>query len=90
MAKSGKMTLEKFAVIMAENFEYFRKELKDDLAEVRVEFRSEIQQLRDHMDAKFLAVHNRLDDLSLNRATRDELAATNARVTRIEGHLGLA
>lgn len=41
-------------------------------------------------NSKIEGVHRRIDDIVDTRAKRDELAATNLRVTRIEGHLGLA
>lgn len=94
---SGKMTLEKLAAMVAEGFDFMRNEL-------RGEFRSEIKILSERIDvlsertdfleastnAKFFALNNRIDDILDTRSKRDDLAATNVRVTRIEGHLGLA
>lgn len=91
------MTIEKLAAMVVEGFDFMKGELRGEFrAEVR-SVRDEIQELRESVDyletsmnAKFLAVHNRIDDLIDTRAKRDELVATNVRVTRIEGHLGLA
>ena len=80
---SGKMTLERLAAMMMENFQFFQSEMREEL-------RRELGTFREEMKAKLSAIHNRLDDLSLNRATRDDLAGTNARVSRVERHLGLA
>ena len=79
-------SIERVAALVVEQSNFVRDELRGEI----VELRTEMGGLRDEMGAKFLAVHNRLDDLAWNRASRDDLAATNARVTRIEGHLGLA
>ena len=76
-------TTERFAIAVAENFVFTRDELRSD-------FWKETRELRSYMDAKFFAVHNRIDDIVDTRARRDELVAANVRVTRIEGHLGLA
>lgn len=81
------MTLEKLAAMIAENFDFMREEIR---REFREELGGRIDELRQHMDAKFLAVHNRIDDVVDTRAKRVDLDATKARVTRIEGHLGLA
>ncbi len=85
--KSGKMTLERLATLVVEQSNFVRDELREEL---RKQIGSQIGGLREEMGAKFFAIHNRIDDLVETRAKRDDLASTNARVTRVERHLGLA
>lgn len=71
------MTLERLATLVVEQSNFVRDELRE---EVRNQIGSQIGGLREEMGAKFFAIHNRIDDL----------ASTNARVTRVERHLGMA
>lgn len=82
--------IERVAALVVEQSNFLRDQMREEFRAETGELRGEVGELRGEMRAKFLAVHNRLDDILLNRATRDDLAATNVRVSRLEGHLGLA
>lgn len=90
------MTLEKLAAMVVEGFSFMSAEIREVRAEIQ-DIRAEIHELRDRVDfletstnAKFSALSNRIDDILDTRAKREDLSATNARVARIEGHLGFA
>ncbi len=83
------MTLEKLAAMVADGFNFMKSEMDERFARVDERF-AQIDERFAQIDIRLFAITNRLDDLSLNRVTRDELAATNARVSRVERHLGLA
>lgn len=44
---------------------------------------------RQHLEQQVRGVNNRIDDLALNRATREEMKVLDRRVSRIETKLGL-
>jgi polyhydroxyalkanoate synthesis regulator phasin len=85
----GKMTLEKLAAMVAEGFSFVSAEIREVRAEIH-ELRERVDFLETSTNAKFFTLNNRIDDILETLAKRTELAATNARVTRIEGRLGLA
>lgn len=83
------MTLEKLAAMVAEGFAFVTAEIREVRADVR-DLRGRVDFLETSTNAKFFSLNNRIDEIIDTRAKRAELAATDVRVTRIEGHLGLA
>lgn len=77
-SEKSKMTLEKLAAMVANGFSAQEKTLasKIDSAEAR-------------LSQQITGINNRIDDLALNRATREELTVLDKRVARIELKLGI-
>ena len=91
--------LEDFGEKMMAGFSFFGErvgalEIRTDSLETKVDsLGTKMDALEFEVTAntsKIEGVHRRIDDVVETRARRDELAATNVRVGRIEGHLGLA
>lgn len=91
------MTLDRFAIIMANSFEALEKNLRAEFTSLlggvdnkvgRLEDR--IGKLEERLDYRFNALSNRIDDLALNRTTRNEHKLLEKRVSNIEKNLGLA
>ena len=84
------MTVGKLAVIVAQGFAGMDKRFeKIDQRFDQVDKRFEQMEERlQGIDSKISGTHNRIDDLALNRATRDEMGILSSRVDRIEHKLG--
>ncbi|MEX0672463.1 MAG: hypothetical protein WDZ82_02060 [Candidatus Paceibacterota bacterium] len=72
--KKTDMTVSELAKVVSKGFNALEERI--DETEVRLS-----QQIN--------GINNRLDDLALNRATRDELQTVNKRVDRVEKKVGL-
>ncbi len=95
-----KITLETLAGMVAKGFSAQEKKLTDKIDGVEsrlteridgVESRltERIDGVESRLSQQITGINNRIDDLALNRATREELTVLDKRVGRIETKLGL-
>lgn len=99
-SKSEKVTLESLAGMVANGFAEQEKKLTGKIDDVEsglmvqisgVETRltEKIDGVETRLSRQITGINNRIDDLALNRATREELLVLDKRVGRIETKLGL-
>ncbi len=51
---------------------------------------TKIDDVESRLGSKINGLHNRIDDLALNRATRDEVHILSTRMTRVEKKIGIS
>jgi TolA-binding protein len=88
----NKVTLDSLAVMMAGGFSDLENRLGSKIDHIDQRLSKLIDGLderTDKLEGKIDGINNRIDDLALNRATRDESKQLNARLTRIERKLAL-
>jgi|GEM_PF-4261945 hypothetical protein len=77
-----KMTLDKLAVMVANGFSEQEHNITGKIAGKIAESEARISQ-------QIAGINNRIDDLALNRATREEVLVLDKRISRVEAKLGL-
>ncbi|MEX0930609.1 MAG: hypothetical protein WDZ79_02930 [Candidatus Paceibacterota bacterium] len=82
------MTINDLAKIISKGFSNMEEQFESlENCMGRLEERQDETEVR--LSQQINGVNNRLDDLALNRATRDELYTANKRLDRVEKKVGL-
>jgi hypothetical protein len=89
------MTIDKLAAMVANGFSNMENRIgvRIDGLDTKIEALDHRMEVFDHrmevFEGKLDGINNRIDDLAVNRATRDEHKQLDARVTRIERKLAI-
>lgn len=83
--KSKKISTDDLAILINRGFEQAETRINN----VESGLISRINGVEERLSSKIGGLERRIDDLALNRATRDELTVLDKRVGRIETKLGL-
>jgi len=83
--KSGKMTIDKLAIMVARGFE--NTATKDDIKNMAT--KDDLKDLETRMNGKFEGVNRRIDDMSMNRVKYEDYDKLKSRMNLIEKKVGL-
>ena len=83
--KSGKMTIDKLAIMVARGFE--DTATKDDIKNMAT--KDDLKDLETRMNGKFEGVNRRIDDMSMNRVKYEDYDKLKSRMNLIEKKVGL-
>ena len=83
------MTLDKLAIMVANGFSGQEKKLTEKIDGVERKLTEKIDGVEARLSQQINGINNRIDDLALNRATRDELLLLDKRMIRVEHKLGI-
>ena len=83
--KSGKMTIDKLAIMVARGFE--NTATKDDIKNMAT--KDDLKDLETRMNGKFEGVNRRIDDMSINRVKYEDYDKLKSRMNLIEKKVGL-
>ena len=92
--KSGKMTIDKLAIMVARGFE--NTATKDDIKNMATKddiknmaTKDDLKDLETRMNGKFEGVNRRIDDMSMNRVKYEDYDKLKSRMNLIEKKVGL-
>lgn len=85
LPKKENTTIDQLASMVARGFDSLSKDFSGRMDKLD----KKIDDVEERLTNKMHGIERRIDDLALNRATRDEMKILDVRITRVEKKVGL-